>query len=161
MLPLVSHPEQVRKAKEIALEVGLVPHKDVEWGVMIETPASALIIEDLVKEGLDFVSFGTNDLTQYTLAIDRDNERVFKLYDEKHPAVLKLIENVIKVCKKHGVETSICGQAGSDPKMVRKLVRLGIDSVSANPDAVELIRRVVYQEEKRIMLEAARKALRE
>ncbi len=159
MLPLVSHPEQVRKAKEIALSVGLVPHKDVEWGVMVETPASALIIEDLIKEGLDFVSFGTNDLTQYTLAIDRDNERVFKLYDEKHPAVLKLIENVIKVAKKYGVETSICGQAGSDPKMVRKLVRMGIDSVSANPDAVELIRKTVAREEARIRLEAARKAL--
>ncbi|WP_297520641.1 phosphoenolpyruvate synthase [Thermococcus sp.] len=159
MLPLVSHPEQIRKAKEIALSVGLVPHKDVEWGVMVETPASALIIEDLIKEGLDFISFGTNDLTQYTLAIDRDNERVFKLYDEKHPAVLKLIENVIKVAKKYGVETSICGQAGSDPKMVRKLVRMGIDSVSANPDAVELIRKTVYREEQRIKLEAARKAL--
>ncbi|GAB6135906.1 phosphoenolpyruvate synthase [Thermococcus prieurii] len=159
MLPLVSHPEQIRKAKEIARSVGLEPHKDVEWGVMIETPASALIIEDLIKEGIDFVSFGTNDLTQYTLAIDRDNERVFKLYDEKHPAVLKLIENVIKVCKKYGVETSICGQAGSDPKMVRLLVRMGIDSVSANPDAVELIRKTVYREEQRIKLEAARKAL--
>ncbi|WP_461863421.1 phosphoenolpyruvate synthase, partial [Thermococcus sp.] len=88
MLPLVSHPEQIRKAKEIALSVGLVPHKDVEWGVMVETPASAIIIEDLIKEGIDFISFGTNDLTQYTLAIDRDNERVFKLYDETHPAVL-------------------------------------------------------------------------
>lgn len=161
MLPLVSHPEQIRKAKEIAMEVGLIPHKDVEWGVMIETPASALIIEDLIKEGIDFVSFGTNDLTQYTLAIDRDNERVFKLYDEKHPAVLKLIENVIKTCKKYGVETSICGQAGSDPKMVRLLVRMGIDSVSANPDAVELVRKTVAREEARIQLEAARKALRE
>ncbi|NJE42490.1 phosphoenolpyruvate synthase [Thermococcus sp. GR6] len=159
MLPLVSHPEQIRKAKEIAMEVGLIPHKDVEWGVMIETPASALIIEDLIKEGLDFVSFGTNDLTQYTLAIDRDNERVFKLYDEKHPAVLKLIENVIKVCKKYGVETSICGQAGSDPKMVKLLVRMGIDSVSANPDAVELVRKTVAREEQKLMLEAARKRL--
>ena len=159
MLPLVSHPEQIRKAKEIARSVGLEPHKDVEWGVMIETPASALIIEDLIKEGLDFVSFGTNDLTQYTLAIDRDNERVFKLYDEKHPAVLKLIKHVIKVAKKYGVETSICGQAGSDPKMARILVRLGIDSISANPDAVELIRKTVAQEEQKLILEASRKRL--
>lgn len=159
MLPLVSHPEQVRRAKEIALEVGLVPHKDVEWGVMIETPASALIIEELIKEGIDFISFGTNDLTQYTLAIDRDNEQVSKLYDETHPAVLKLIKHVIEVCKKHGVETSICGQAGSDPKMARLLVRLGIDSLSANPDAVELIRKTVAQEEQKIFLEAARKRL--
>ncbi|HIH72740.1 MAG TPA: phosphoenolpyruvate synthase [Thermococcaceae archaeon] len=159
MLPLVGHPEQIRKAKEIALEVGLVPHKDVEWGVMIEVPAAALIIEELVKEGIDFISFGTNDLTQYTLAIDRDNDRIAYLYDETHPAVLKLIKHVIKVCKKHGVETSICGQAGSDPKMAKILVRLGIDSISANPDAVELIRKVVAQEEQKIIFEAARKKL--
>ncbi|NJE25491.1 phosphoenolpyruvate synthase [Thermococcus sp. MV5] len=159
MLPLVSHVEQVREAKRIAREVGLEPHKDIEFGVMVETPASALIIEDLCKEGIDFISFGTNDLTQYTLAIDRDNERVFKLYDETHPAVLKLIKHVIKVCKKYGVETSICGQAASDPKMAKILVRLGIDSLSANPDAVELIRKVVAREEQRMMLEAARKQI--
>ncbi|ACS33545.1 phosphoenolpyruvate synthase [Thermococcus gammatolerans] len=159
MLPLVGHPEQIRKAKEIARSVGLEPHKDVEWGIMIEVPAAALIIEDLIKEGLDFVSFGTNDLTQYTLAIDRDNDRIAYLYDEKHPAVLKLIKHVIKVAKKYGVETSICGQAGSDPKMARILVRLGIDSISANPDAVELIRKTVAQEEQKLILEAARKRL--
>ncbi|NJE75459.1 phosphoenolpyruvate synthase [Thermococcus sp. ES12] len=159
MLPLVANPDQIRKAKEIARSVGLEPHKDVEWGIMIEVPAAALIIEDLIKEGLDFVSFGTNDLTQYTLAIDRDNDRIAYLYDEKHPAVLKLIENVIKVAKKYGVETSICGQAGSDPKMAKILVRLGIDSISANPDAVELIRKTVAQEEQKILLEAARKKL--
>ncbi|NJE03538.1 phosphoenolpyruvate synthase [Thermococcus sp. MV11] len=161
MLPLVANPDQIRKAKEIARSVGLEPHKDVEWGIMIEVPAAALIIEDLIKEGLDFVSFGTNDLTQYTLAIDRDNDRIAYLYDEKHPAVLKLIENVIKVAKKYGVETSICGQAGSDPKMAKILVRLGIDSISANPDAVELIRKTVAQEEQKILLEAARKRLLE
>ncbi|EEB74983.1 phosphoenolpyruvate synthase [Thermococcus sp. AM4] len=159
MLPLVANPDQIRKAKEIARSVGLEPHKDVEWGIMVEVPAAALIIEDLIKEGLDFVSFGTNDLTQYTLAIDRDNDRIAYLYDEKHPAVLKLIKHVIKVAKKYGVETSICGQAGSDPKMAKILVRLGIDSISANPDAVELIRKTVAQEEQKLILEAARKRL--
>lgn len=161
MLPLVSHVEQLREAKRIAREVGLEPHKDIEFGVMIEIPAAALIIEELAKEGIDFISFGTNDLTQYTLAVDRNNELVAKLYDETHPAVMKLVEYVIDVSKKYGFETSICGQAGSDPKMARKLVRLGIDSISANPDAVELIRKVVYQEEQKMMLEAARRALRE
>lgn len=73
--------------------------------------------------------------------------------------MLKLIKHVIKVAKKHGVETSICGQAGSDPKMAKILVRLGIDSISANPDAVELIRKTVAQEEQKILLEAARKRL--
>jgi len=161
MLPLVANPDQIRRAKEIARSVGLEPHKDVEWGIMVEVPAAALIIEDLIEEGLDFVSFGTNDLTQYTLAIDRDNDRIAHLYDEKHPAVLKLIKYVIDVAKRYGVETSICGQAGSDPKMAKILVRLGIDSISANPDAVELIRKTVAQEEQKILLEAARKRLLE
>ena len=73
--------------------------------------------------------------------------------------MLKLIKHVIKVAKKYGVETSICGQAGSDPKMAKILVRLGIDSISANPDAVELIRKTVAQEEQKLILEAARKRL--
>jgi pyruvate,water dikinase len=157
MIPLVHHPEQIAQAKKIALEVGLKPHKDVQFGIMVETPASALIIEDLIEEGLDFISFGTNDLTQYTLALDRNNERVAKHFTEKHPAVLKLIENVIGVCNEHGVETSICGQAGSDPAVVKKLVNFGISSVSANPDAVLSVRETVARAEKKMLLERARK----
>ncbi len=155
MLPLVTRVEEVRKAKEIILDEG-IPLDKIDFGVMIETPAAALIIEDLVKEGITFISFGTNDLTQYTLAVDRNNENVAHLYDETHPAVMKLIEHVIKVCKKHGVKTSICGQAGSYPHVVEKLVRLGIDSVSANPDAVQRIREVVARTEMKILLEKLR-----
>lgn len=155
MLPLITNVEEVRKAKKIIEEEGL-PLDQIEFGIMVETPAAALIIEDLVKEGIDFVSFGTNDLTQYTIAVDRNNENVAYLYDETHPAVLKLIEHVIKVCRKYGVKTSICGQAGSNPKVVEKLVRLGIDSVSANPDAVERVRETVARVEKKIMLEKLR-----
>jgi len=157
MVPLVQHPSELREAKKIAEETGLMPHKDVQFGIMVEIPAAALIIEDFIKEGLDFISFGTNDLTQYTLAVDRNNENVAKLFSEKHPAVLKLIERVITVCNEHNVVSSICGQAGSDPKMVEKLIRFGITSVSANPDAVEKIREVVARTEKRILLEYARK----
>jgi pyruvate,water dikinase len=157
MFPLVHHPEQVAQAKEIALEVGLVPHKDVKLGIMVETPASALIINELIKEGLDFVSFGTNDLTQYTLALDRNNERVAKHFTEKHPAVLKLMESVIRTCNEHSVETSICGQAGSDPEIVKKLVTYGITSVSANPDAVTKVRETVARAEQQIILSNARK----
>ncbi|MDK2875334.1 MAG: pyruvate, water dikinase, partial [Methanothermobacter sp.] len=80
MIPLVQHPDELRKAKMIAEEAGLKPHRDVEFGIMVETPAAALIIEDFIEEGIDFVSFGTNDLTQYTLAIDRNNEHVADLY---------------------------------------------------------------------------------
>jgi len=157
MLPLVHHPEQISDAKAIATEVGLIPHKDIKFGIMVETPASAIIIEDLIREGLDFISFGTNDLTQYTLALDRNNERVAKHFTEKHPAVLKLIEDVIAVCNEHGVETSICGQAGSDPEVVKKLVEYGITSVSANPDAVLKVRETVARAEQKLLLDAARR----
>ncbi len=157
MFPLVHHPDQVSQAKGIVEEVGLVPHKDVKLGIMVETPASAIVIEDLIKRGLDFISFGTNDLTQYTLALDRNNERVAKHFTEKHPAVLKLMEDVIKACNRHGVETSICGQAGSDPEVVKRLVAYGITSVSANPDAVLNVRETVARAEKRMLLEAARR----
>jgi pyruvate,water dikinase len=155
MLPLVSNVEEVRTAKRILIEEG-IPLKKIEFGIMVETPASALIIEDLVKEGIDFVSFGTNDLTQYTLAVDRNNENVAYLFDETHPAVMKLIERVIKICKEKGVKTSICGQAGSYPKVVEKLVLLGIDSVSANQDAVKTVRETIYRIERKIMLEKLR-----
>ena len=156
MIPLVTNPLEVRKVKELAREIGLELGKDVEFGVMVETPAAALIIEDIIKEGIDFVSLGTNDLTQYTIAIDRNNELVAKYYRENHPAVLKLIEYVIKTCKKYGVKTSICGQAGSRPSMVEKLVRWGIDSISANIDAIDTIRKTVARTEQRIILETIR-----
>ncbi|ADB58503.1 pyruvate, water dikinase [Archaeoglobus profundus] len=156
MLPLVTRVEEVKRAKEIAKEEG-IPLDKIDFGIMVETPASALIIEDIIKEcGITFVSFGTNDLTQYTLAVDRNNEHVAYLYDEKHPAVLKLIEHVIKVCKNYGVKTSICGQAGSDPKFAEILVRMGIDSISANPDAVQKVREVVARIEKKLILEKIR-----
>ena len=160
MLPLLHKPEELRRAKEIARSVGLEPHKDIDFGMMVETPASAIIIEDFIAEGLDFVSFGTNDLTQYTLALDRNNELVAKHYTEAHPAVLKLLMSVIEKCKAAGVTTSICGQAGSKPEIVEKLVEAGIDSISANTDAVPTIRKLVAKLEKKIMLEAAKKALK-
>jgi pyruvate,water dikinase len=156
MLPLVTNVEEVRKAKQILIEEG-IPLDKIEFGIMVETPAAALIIEDLVREGIDFVSFGTNDLTQYTIAVDRNNENVAYLFDETHPAVMKLIEHVIRVCKESGVKTSICGQAGSYPHVVEKLVLLGIDSVSANQDAVRSVRETIYRVEKKIMLDKLRK----
>jgi len=159
MLPLLHKPSELREAKEIARSVGLIPHVDVDFGMMVETPASAIIIEDFLAEGLDFVSFGTNDLTQYTLALDRNNELVAKHYTEAHPAVMKLIMRVIKKCNEAGVTTSICGQAGSKPEIVEKLVEAGISSISANTDAVPTIRKLVAKVEKKIMLDAARKVL--
>ncbi len=161
MLPFVINVEEVRKAKKIMMEIGLDPCKEVDFGVMIETPASCWIIEDLCREGINFVSFGTNDLTQLTLGIDRNNERIQKLFDEMHPAVLGEIAKVIKVCKKYRVKTSICGQAGSRPEMAEFLVHQGIDSISSNVDAIMDIRKMVAKTEKKLLLDAGREEIEE
>lgn len=143
MLPFVIRAEEVKKAKEICRSIGIEPRKDLEFGVMIETPGSCMIIEELCNEGIDFISFGTNDLTQLTLGIDRDNERIAPLFDEMHPGVLRMLEMVITVCKMYGVKTSICGQAGSRPEMAKFLAKKGISSISANIDAVQEIRQAI------------------
>jgi len=157
MIPFVISVDEVVKAKEILREAGLEPRKDIAFGIMVETPAAALLIEDFCKEGIDFASIGSNDLTQTILGVDRGNERIAKLYSEFHPAVLKAIRRVIETCKQYAVESSICGQAGSDVKMAELLVRWGIDSISANADAVAAIREVVAKDEKKLMMDAARK----
>jgi len=156
MIPLSQSPDELIKAKQIAEKVGLRPHKDVDFGIMVETPAAALIIEDFIDVGIDFASLGTNDLTQYTLAVDRNNELVAKNYTEEHPAVLKLIERTIRKCNEAGVISSICGQAGSKPHIVERLVELGISSVSANTDAVGDVRHAVAKSEQKLILDAAR-----
>ncbi|MCL6500889.1 MAG: phosphoenolpyruvate synthase [Candidatus Pacearchaeota archaeon] len=143
MIPFLINVEELRRAKEIMNSIGLEPGKDVKFGAMIETPASCWIIEELCKEGLDFISFGTNDLTQLTLGIDRNNERLARIYNEMHPSVLGQMAKVIEVCRRYGVETSICGQAGSTPAMARFLTQQGISSISANIDSVPLIREAV------------------
>jgi len=148
MIPFLITTEELKKAKAIMRSCGLEPIKDVDFGVMIETPASCWIIEDICNEGISFISFGTNDLTQLTLGVDRNNERIQKLFNELHPAILSEIALVIKTCKKHGVQTSICGQAGSRPEMARFLVKQGIDSISVNIDALDEIRKAVSVAEK-------------
>ncbi len=155
MFPMVSHPDQFVRAKEMMRGWG-VDVETVTLGIMIEIPSSAILVEDFLACGIKFASFGTNDLIQYTLAIDRNNENIAEMYQPKHPAVLHLIHNAIQTCRKYDVECSICGQAGSDPKMVEWLVEHGISSVSANIDAIAKIRETVARTEKHIILEAAR-----
>jgi pyruvate,water dikinase len=155
MFPMVSHPDQFTQAKSMMREWGVdVDH--VTLGIMIEIPGSAILIEEFIEAGINFASFGTNDLVQYTLAIDRNNENVAWMYDPKHPAVLRLIHDAIEVCREYGVECSICGQAGSEPPMVQWLVEHGISSVSANIDAIAKIRETVARTERKIILENAR-----
>ncbi|WP_407454745.1 phosphoenolpyruvate synthase [Methanobrevibacter sp.] len=159
MIPLSQSPEELVKAKELCSEIGFEPHKDVEFGMMVEIPAAAIMIDEYIDIGIDFVSLGTNDLTQYTLAVDRNNEFVAKHYSEEHPAVMKLIERTIRKCAEAGVKCSICGQAGSVPHIVEKLVEFGITSVSSNTDAIADVRKTVARAEQKIILDAARKRL--
>ncbi|MFH1325531.1 MAG: phosphoenolpyruvate synthase [archaeon] len=136
MMPQVISVDEVKKTKEILKEINF---SDAKVGVMIETPASVQIIRELCEEGIDFISFGTNDLTQYILAVDRGNEQVQHLYNEMHPAVLRQLGYVLRVAKKNKVETSICGQAGSRKEMVKFLVEREIDSISVNADVAKEI----------------------
>ena len=140
MFPQVISVEEVRGVRKIFDEMNM---GSVKFGVMIETPASTILIKDICEEGIDFISFGTNDLTQYTLAIDRGNEDVQYIYDEMSWAVLKQISRVIRECKKQNVETSICGQAGSKKEMVEFLVKQGIGSISVNADVAKEISELV------------------
>ena len=131
LFPQVISVEEIKKVKVIIKEIGF---SQVKIGIMIETPAAVQLIREFCEEGIDFISFGTNDLTQYLLAVDRGNQQVQELYNEMHPAILYQLGYVIRVCKKNKVETSICGQAGSTKEMVKFLVEKGIDSISVNAD---------------------------
>jgi len=144
MFPLVISVDELSKLKKYFEEVK-IPNMQV--GVMIETPAAVQVIDDICKEGIDFISFGTNDLTQFTLAVDRGEDEVQYLYDETHPAVLAQIGKVIDSCKRHNVETSICGQAGSNPEMAKFLFKKGIDSISVNADAALIVSSLIKKME--------------
>ncbi len=143
MVPQVISLDEVQKTKAFAHEISMP--KNVKIGIMVETPAAVQIINDLCEEGIDFISFGTNDLTQYTLAIDRNNTEVQHLYNEMNPAVLNSLAYVIRKCRKYGVKTSICGQAGSREDMARFLISQGIDSISVNADAAYKVSKLVAE----------------
>ncbi len=136
LLPQVINLNEVQKVKEILKEINF---DNVKLGIMIETPSSIQLIKDFIDEGINFISFGTNDLTQYMLAVDRGNQQVQELYNEMHPAILYQLEYIIRVCKRSNVESSICGQSGSRKEMVKFLVEKGIDSISVNADMAKEI----------------------
>jgi pyruvate,water dikinase len=142
MFPQIISIDEIQKAKKIFEELKI---DNVAFGVMVETPAASILIKDICDQKIDFISFGTNDLTQYTLAIDRGNEEVQNIYDEMNWAVLKQLSRVIRECKKQGVETSICGQAGSKEEMVKFLVKQGIDSISVNADVAKPISELIQK----------------
>ena len=147
LLPQVISVDEVREVKKILKEIGF---SNAKLGIMIETPAAVQLIKDFCDEKIDFISFGTNDLTQFILAVDRGNEEVQSLYNEMHPAVLYQLGFVIRICKRNNVETSICGQSGSNKGMVKFLVENGIDSISVNADMAKEISDYVAEIEKTI-----------
>ncbi len=148
LLPQVISVEDVQKVKEDLDGIGF---EKAKVGVMVETPAAVQMIRELCDAGINFISFGTNDLTQYMLAVDRGNEQVQDLYNEMHPAILYQLEYVIRVCKRKKVETSICGQAGSKKEMVEFLVGKGIDSISVNADMAKEISDYIAEIESKIV----------
>ncbi|WP_134682513.1 phosphoenolpyruvate--protein phosphotransferase [Brevibacillus migulae] len=142
MFPMISHIEQVRQAKAILEEVkqelkseGQAFDEAIEVGVMIEIPAAALIADDLAKE-VDFFSIGTNDLVQYTIAVDRMNENISELYNYFHPAVLRLMKMVIDASHRNGIWTGMCGEMASDPLATELLVGMGLDEFSMNQNSL-------------------------
>ena len=145
MVPMITSVWEVRRVKELLQEVKEELHKegvtvgDVEFGIMIETPAAVMIADELAKE-VDFFSIGTNDLTQYTLAIDRQNQRLERYYDAHHPAVLKMIEMVIESAHHAGIWAGICGELGADISLTERFVEMGIDELSVAPSMILPIR---------------------
>ncbi len=136
MFPQIISLEEVKQAKSFFEKI---KRNNIKFGIMVETPAACQIIEEICKFGIDFISFGTNDLTQYTLAIDRGNKSVQYLYNELNPAILSQIKQVINICKRYGVKTSLCGQAGSNKNLVKFLFENKIDSISLNADSANEI----------------------
>ena len=118
--------------------------------MMVELPVNVILIEEFLKEGIQGVSIGSNDLTMLLLGTDRDNETVAPLFDERNEAVYWALKKTIHACNSHGVTSSICGQAASDyPDLVEELVKAGITSVSVNVDAIDSTRELIYNIEKK------------
>jgi hypothetical protein len=157
MIPFVRRVEELSLAKKIMEEEGLVRGPDFKVWIMVEVPSTVLLIDKFIEEGIDGVSFGTNDLTMLILGIDRDDAAVQEIYDERNLAVLRALSHVIRICRRHGVTTSICGQAPSNyPEVVEFLVREGATSISVNPDKVIETRLLVASIEQKILLEELR-----
>ncbi|MCS6956689.1 MAG: phosphoenolpyruvate synthase, partial [Patescibacteria group bacterium] len=151
MIPFVRTPWELIKIKSLVEKAGLYNYPEFKLWMMVEVPATALNLEEFIKIGIDGVSIGTNDLTMMLLGVDRDNEAVSQIYDERTPIVLSLLEYIVKICNKYGITSSICGQAPSDyPEIVEKLVKAGITSISVSPDAIDRTRGFVFEIEKRL-----------
>lgn len=149
MYPMISSAGEVDQANALLAEcraelaaAGVAFNPDIEVGVMIEIPSAALTA-DLIAPKVKFFSIGTNDLVQYTLAVDRVNERVAHLYEPTHPAVLHLIRHTVEAGHRHGIWTGVCGETAGNPILVPLLLGLGVDELSASPGAIPLVKDVI------------------
>jgi phosphotransferase system enzyme I (PtsI) len=152
MYPMIISVDEVLKIKEISKEVrdeliaeGIAVG-DVEEGIMIETPAAALMSDELAKV-VDFFSIGTNDLTQYTLAIDRQNAKLDSFYDSHHPAVLRFIKMVVENAHKAGIWAGICGELGADTSLTSEFLSMGVDELSVSPGCILPVRKAIRETE--------------
>jgi phosphoenolpyruvate-protein phosphotransferase (PTS system enzyme I) len=151
MFPLISCIDEIRVARMVVHEIndelekeGHAVRADVPLGAMVEVPSAAVMAQELARE-VDFISIGTNDLIQYSLAVDRSNDLVADLYRPTSPAVLRLVANVIAAGKAEGVGVAMCGEMAADPLMVPVLVGLGLEKFSMNPQAIPVVRALVRQ----------------
>lgn len=150
MYPMITSVKEVHRIKEIVEEVKAeLTEQGIEFaipeqGIMIETPAAAMVSDELAKE-VDFFSVGTNDLTQYTLAIDRQNTKLDEFYDAHHPAVLPMIAMVAENAHKAGIWAGICGELGADTTLTQEFLAMGIDELSVSPGSILPIRKIVLE----------------
>ena len=152
MIPFVRSPEELSKVRRIVAAEGFFESANFKFWMMVELPVNVIMLEEFIKVGIDGVSIGSNDLTMLTLGTDRDNSEVAEVFNERSPAVLWSLRRVIRICHKHGVSSSICGQAPSVYEdLVEKLIRYGITSISVNPDAINRVRGVIAETERRML----------
>ena len=150
MYPMIISVDEVKEIKKIVESIKAeltekgIEYGEVEQGIMIETPA-AVMISDLLAEEVDFFSIGTNDLTQYTLAIDRQNSKLDNIYDSHHPAVLRMIQKTIENGHKAGCWVGICGELGADMTLTETFLKMGIDELSVSPTFVLPIRKLIRE----------------
>jgi pyruvate,water dikinase len=151
MIPFVRTVKELAETIDIMKAEGLKRSEDFKIWMMVEIPSNIILLEKFLAVGIDGISIGSNDLTQLTLGIDRDNARLAETFDERDEAVMLSLERAIKVAKSMGVTSSICGQAPSVyPELTEKLVEWGITSVSVSPDMIDQTREIIAEVEERI-----------
>ena len=150
MYPMIISPEEVRRIKKITEEVKRelrtqgIEYGEPEQGIMIETPAAVMMSRELARE-VDFFSIGTNDLTQYTLAIDRQNQNLEEFYDPHHPAIMRMIEMTVQNAHAEGIWVGICGELGGDREVTDSLLRMGVDELSVSPGNILPLRKAIRE----------------